>query len=89
MYKCPYCDRKTIRFLDKLLFFYLDFEKCLHCRGEWKMTSYRLLYFVFAIPVMMILEHTDWLSYVVATAIYCMVIAMYPISKIHEDSDAS
>ena len=53
------------------------------------MTSYRLLYFVFAIPVMMILEHTDWLSYVVAMAIYCMVIAMYPISKIHEDSDAS
>lgn len=84
MYKCPYCERETISFLDKLFHFHSDYEKCSHCRGEWTMSKYRYFYFVFFFLTAGILSKSSFVFWLIAILLYCVVVALYPIKRIHE-----
>ena len=86
MHKCPYCDHKTISFLEKLYEITSSYDKCTHCRGEW--TVSKLKYLWIALPIALwiasVLVYFSFLAVVLVLILYVVGVTFFaPIEKVH------
>jgi len=87
MFKCPYCEKRTISIVEKMFEVYSDCNKCTNCRGEWTMsgTKYFWLASFFIVLATDLFKYSSFLSLILAPLLYILGIAFFTsIKKVHE-----